>query len=221
MANIDYVSSYKPSSPSSHSTSTATGLRGAHNAVSNPNTGVSFSNTSSASRIGNSNYDILGAISDQNNAFNLAQVDMVNAFNAKEAQKNRDWQERMSNTAHQREVQDLLKAGLNPVLSALNGQGAYTGSGAVAQGQKAVADNTIGNGIVSLMSAMIAASSAQSVANTYAAASMYAADKQAGSQSGYQSTLRTIAKYNKETIGAGDIAGLFKTGFQGLISLLK
>lgn len=52
------------------------------------------------------------------------------AFNAEEAQKNRDWQTKMSNTAHQREVADLVKAGLNPVLSA-NG-GAYTGSGASA-----------------------------------------------------------------------------------------
>lgn len=42
-------------------------------------------------------------------------------FNASEAQKVRDWQTMMSNTAHQREVADLLKAGLNPILSANNG----------------------------------------------------------------------------------------------------
>ncbi len=55
----------------------------------------------------------------------------ANAFNAAEAQKNRDWQEKMSNTSYQRAVTDMKKAGINPILAAQNG-GANTGSGATA-----------------------------------------------------------------------------------------
>lgn len=56
-----------------------------------------------------------------------------NAWSAEQAQKQMDFQERMSNTAHQREIADLKAAGLNPVLSAKLG-GASSPTGAMAQG---------------------------------------------------------------------------------------
>lgn len=70
----------------------------------------------------------------QKNAdYNSAEAAIAREFNATEAEKNRQWQEMMSNTAYQRAVADLKKAGLNPVLAAFNG-GAGSGSGATASG---------------------------------------------------------------------------------------
>lgn len=93
------------------------------------------------------------ASADKQMAFQAQQNQQAMAFNAEEAQKNRDWQTQMSNTAHQREVKDLIKAGLNPVLSA--NAGASTPSGATASGYSssgasASADNSYINAISSI-----------------------------------------------------------------------
>lgn len=62
----------------------------------------------------------------------------TNASNRELAAENTAFQERMSNTAYQRQVADLQAAGLNPMLAYIKGGGASTPTGTVMPMQNAV-----------------------------------------------------------------------------------
>lgn len=76
---------------------------------------------------------ILGYFGQQETNANQADIaNRANDFNAAQAQLNRDYQTQMSNTAYQRQVQDMSAAGLNPMLAYIKGGGASSPSGSTA-----------------------------------------------------------------------------------------
>lgn len=77
--------------------------------------------------------------------------EQANQATLQSAREQMEFQERMSNTAHQREVADLKAAGLNPVLSANAGASSPSGESAVIQNQAPDLRDVVRNAISSGM----------------------------------------------------------------------
>lgn len=141
-------------------------------------------------------------------------------FNSAEAVKSRNWQTEMSNTSHQREVKDLIAAGLNPVLSS-GGSGAQSYTTSSASGTADSAVNAIGGIEQSRLSAAATRYMADqnlAAARASAAAQLQAARIAASASNYYADKSYQTTKYQTDHSKSGSLPGVLSNIFNSAVN---
>lgn len=90
----------------------------------------------------------------QTNAMNEKLFYEQQKFNAEQAGIQRDWEERLSSTAYQRTVEDMRKAGINPMLAYMKGGASTPGGAAASSGAAPRLESGLSKTVYSAMDAL-------------------------------------------------------------------
>lgn len=130
----------------------------AYSQSQNPNTPLGKVSTWLDNQLtGSLDYNRQKELQDRANAFTASQASLTRDYNSRQAQIQRDFEERMSNTAYSRSFADLRRNGVNPY-AVMQGASTPTGATASASASRGASASALpsGRALLGLVSSVIA-----------------------------------------------------------------